>query len=238
MSDRSAARYTLKPDRYSSHARIAEWLIADRSRRALQTEYAVLDIGCAAGFLGHWLSAPDFFLMGVDHDQSALDQTPAVYRQKILADIEALPVLQLERRPNALVLADVLEHTRDAATVLTTLCRQYLQAGTAVIVSLPNVAHIFVRLSLLFGRFNYAERGILDRTHLHFYTLSTARALCVQSGIQIRQVAATPTPLPLINRNFAEGRPLYGLHVLNAAAARWFKRLLGYQFIFFGEYRP
>jgi 2-polyprenyl-3-methyl-5-hydroxy-6-metoxy-1,4-benzoquinol methylase len=130
--------------------------------------------GWARGFLGAWLAPPEFYLMGVDIEQSFLDNLNANYQQAILADIEQLPQLPLARAPQVLVLADVLEHVRQPETVLTGLCQQHLTPGAAVIISLPNAVHLYVRLSILLSRFNYAERGILDWTHVRFYTLSTA----------------------------------------------------------------
>ena len=231
-------RYQMKEDRFSSHAQIARRLQSDRSQRKPDSEYAVLDVGCARGFLAAWLSAPDFYLMGVDNDQGALNKIGDRYQQKIWADIESLAQLSLDRDPDAMVLADVLEHCRDAASVLTALCRQQLRPGTPVIISLPNVAHLYTRLSLLLGRFNYAERGILDRTHVHFYTLKTARLLCAQSAISIERVTATPVPLPLINPRFSEGRSLFWMHRATAAAARIHKNLFAYQFLLYGTYQP
>ena len=122
--------------------------------------------------------------------------------------------------------------------VLQRLCRHYLRPGASVIISLPNVAHWYMRLTLLLGRFNYAERGLLDRTHLRFFTLKTASDLCRQNGIAIQETSATPTPLPLIHPAFAEGHALSWAQTLNGRVTRWFKTWLGYQFIFFGNYRP
>ena len=237
MNNITPANYTLKPDRYSSHARIARWL-NDYRRQHVTGECVVLDVGCARGFLGAWLTPPEFYLMGVDIEKSFLENLNANYRQAILADIEQLPRLPLARAPHVLVLADVLEHVRQPEAVLTGLCRQHLTPGAAVIISLPNAVHLYVRLSILAGRFNYAERGILDRTHVRFYTLSTALDLCRKCGIVVEQVAVTPTPLPLVNPAFAEGHRLFGLHRFNAWLARQARHIFGYQFILFGAYQP
>ena len=64
-----------------------------------------------------------------------------------------------------LVYGDVIEHLSDPLRIMRELNR-HLAPGAVVIVSVPNVAHLSVRLSLLFGRFEYQDRGILDRTHL------------------------------------------------------------------------
>jgi len=237
MNPLPASNYTLKLDRYSSHTQIARWLINYR-RQIVATECAVLDVGCASGFLGTWLQPPDFYLMGVEIESRFLANLSANYRQAIQADIELLPDLELDRSPHVLVLADVLEHVRRPEEVLTGLARQHLPPGSAVVISLPNAVHLYVRLSILLGRFNYAERGILDHTHVRFYTLATALKLCRNCGIVVQQVAVTPTPLPLIHPAFADGHYLFGVHRFNAWLARHSRRLLGYQFILFGSYQP
>jgi hypothetical protein len=107
-----------------------------------------------------------------------------------------------------------------------------------VIVSLPNVAHLYYRLALLVGRFEYAERGPLDRTHLRFFTLRSALKLVQACGVSVNQVAVTPIPLPLLNPLFEEGRPLWLLYYLQAILARLFKTVLGYQVIIYGSYCP
>jgi 2-polyprenyl-3-methyl-5-hydroxy-6-metoxy-1,4-benzoquinol methylase len=229
-------RYTLKPDRYSSHAQIAQWLNQHSASALPNRECVVLDVGCAHGFLGHWLAAPDFYLIGIDNNPDFLGELHPNYQQKISADIEADEAFALNRQPDVLVLADVLEHCRRPEEVLQRLCHRYLLPGASVIISLPNVAHWYMRLTLLMGRFEYAERGLLDRTHLRFFTLKTASEFCRQNGIAIQEIHATPTPLPLIHPAFAEGQPLARLQTLNGQVTRWFKTWLGYQFIFFGKY--
>jgi hypothetical protein len=62
----------------------------------------------------------------------------------------------------------------------------------------PNVANITVRLALLFGRFNYMERGILDRTHLRFFTHKTARELLEHAGYAILEERLTVMPIELV----------------------------------------
>jgi hypothetical protein len=65
-----------------------------------------------------------------------------------------------------------------------------------VVLSIPNVAHLWVRLSLLLGRFEYAGRGILDRTHVRFFTERSLRALLSDAGLRLVHLEPTPVPLP------------------------------------------
>jgi cyclopropane fatty-acyl-phospholipid synthase-like methyltransferase len=82
---------------------------------------------------------------------------------------------------DAVVFADVLEHLREPGTVLHRL-RPLLAEGGAVIASIPNVAHASVRLALLAGEFRYREAGLLDRTHLRFFTRESIQDLFEASG--------------------------------------------------------
>lgn len=139
---------------------------------------------------------------------------------------------------SALVCADVLEHVPQPDRLLPSLLRTYLPTGGTIIVSLPNVAYWFVRASLLMGRWEYADKGILDRTHLRFFTARTATRLLEDARVRIRRRVATPLPLPVVSRAFAPGRPLFPLHALNAVVTPAWPSLLAYQYVFVGEWQP
>ena len=230
-------RYSLKSDPYSSHGQIAAWLQRYRQQHLPQRPCVVYDIGCAQGLLGQLLPSADFTLYGVDTDSASVELARATYRAVWQADIEQPPAFNFPEPPDAMVLADVLEHTREPDVCLTRLCQTFLSAATPIVISLPNVAHLYVRLALLVGRFEYAARGICDHTHLRFFTQASAMRLIVGCGITIDQVAATPVPLPILNARFRPGRPLWPIHRAQAAMARVFKTLLGYQLIIYGRYR-
>src|SRR5439155_24466058 len=74
--------------------------------------------------------------------------------------------------------------------------RGLLAEGGRAIVSLPNVAHWSVRWSLLVGRFDYADYGLLDRTHLRFFTQRSAHRLAADAGFQVVRERYTPALLP------------------------------------------
>lgn len=230
-------RYSLKSDPYSSHEQIAAWLKHYRQQHCPDRACVVYDIGCAQGLLGQLLSAEDFVLYGVDADRASVEQARATYRLVVQADIERPPEFRFPELPDVLVLADVLEHTREPADCLSALCQSYLAAGKAIVISLPNMAHLYVRLSLLAGRFEYAARGICDATHLRFFTKTSAMRLISQCNITIDQVEATPVPLPLLNARFQPGQSLWPLHRAQASVARLLKTVFGYQLLFYGRYR-
>ena len=71
----------------------------------------------------------------------------------------------------------------------------------------------------------------MDRTHLRFFTLRSAKRLIEESKLQLASVDATPIPLPLVHPMFGEGNLLFPLHMVNNALAKTLKSLLAYQFI-------
>jgi len=180
-----ASRYTLKDDPYSSHSVILDWLGDGRGRR-------LLDVGAADGLLSRLLTARGWKVTGLEADPVAAAAGAAHCERMIVADLDA-GIPPLEGEFDAIVCADVLEHLRDPAGALATL-RRALARGGQVVISMPNVAHLWMRLSLLAGRFEYAERGILDRTHLRFYTRRTLTALVTGAGLRIARLTATPVP--------------------------------------------
>jgi SAM-dependent methyltransferase len=138
--------------------------------------------------------------------------------------------LSWSRRFDVVVCADVLEHLPDPAAVLARV-RRWIAPGGLLLVSLPNVANVAVRLSLLAGRFEYAETGILDRTHLRFYTRRSARRLVENAGFRIRAARATPIPAELAIPLLARPPFRAPARALAAAAAAAWPTLFGYQFV-------
>jgi 2-polyprenyl-3-methyl-5-hydroxy-6-metoxy-1,4-benzoquinol methylase len=117
----------------------------------------------------------------------------------VIADLER--VRQLPRNVDAIVLADVLEHLRSPAHALA-LVRESLSDSGHAFISVPNIANITVRLGLLLGIFEYRDRGILDHTHLRFYTDRTIRREVERAGFRIEEVRGSSVPIRLIIGNF------------------------------------
>jgi len=83
-----------------------------------------------------------------------------------------------------ILIGDVLEHLENPGSILS-LLNKFLKINGRLVMSLPNVAHYSMRFGLLFGDWDMAETGILDKTHLHFYTLKSAKELLKNSGWKI-----------------------------------------------------
>ena len=215
-------RYTLKADPFSSHSVILDWLAEGRGRR-------LLDVGAADGLLSRHLTQRGWKVTGLEADPAMAAAGAAHCERMLMADLNrGLPAL--DGPFDTIVCGDVLEHLVDPAGVLRALVGA-LAPGGDVIVSVPNVAHLWVRLSLLAGRFDYAERGILDRTHLRFFTRRTLDALLAAAGLHAIRRATTPVPLYQVLAPRWHGRTLAAVHAVSAAAARSLPGVLGYQLV-------
>jgi 2-polyprenyl-3-methyl-5-hydroxy-6-metoxy-1,4-benzoquinol methylase len=159
----------------------------------------VLDVGCSSGELAGLLKANDCSIVGIEYDPEAAEKAKERCDQVIVADLEAIENFPFkEKEFDHILFMDVLEHLRDPSSILKRL-RPFLKTDGTVIISIPNIANQSIRFSLLFGRWNYAEYGILDRTHLRFFTRKTAITLVTEAGFAIKRVDVTPG-VPLLSR--------------------------------------
>ena len=212
--------YRLHHDPKSSHQQIVA-LIRRLNR------YPILDVGAAQGFLGRQLEGSEFVIDAIEPNAYWAERAAPYYRSVFPTTVEDAA---LEQRYRVIVCADVLEHLVDPAGVVRRLC-DAASPDAMFIISLPNVAHIAVRLLLLAGLFPPMERGILDRTHLHFWTLSSATDMLRQAGLEV--VRARPTGVPLDELWAAgEGSLLYtALMRLQHLLLLLAPRLFGYQWV-------
>jgi len=189
----------------------------------------VLEVGTTTGFLTSEMAKLGCAVTGIELDAQMAEIARPHCRDMFIENIEEMDPTRLGRY-DAIIFGDVLEHLRNPRAVLEKLSG-LLKPGGKILISVPNVANIWVRLNLLFGRFDYSRVGILDETHLRFFTLKTAKQLAVDSGLDVISTAVTPIPLPLILPATSKGRPLSFLHLLNWGLTKLRKKLLGYQFI-------
>ena len=189
----------------------------------------LLDVGCADGTLSGHFVASGWRVVGVEPFKADAAMARARGIEVMEVTLEEA-VHHLQPQFDVVVLADVLEHCADPWTVLREIVT-HSKPGAVIVISLPNVAHAVTRIQLLLGRFNYADRGILDRTHLRFFTRSTSRELIEGAGLPLVSMAVTPTPIELVFPSLLNNR--VGRACLGALAlfSRLFPGILGYQFI-------
>ena len=220
--------YRLHQDPKSSHRQIAR--LALRLRRE-----PILDVGAAQGFLGQMLHGSGLLVDAVEPNSVWAEHAAPFYRNVWPLPIEdaALPLGTYRM----VICADVLEHTVDPLSVLRRL-RSVATEDALFVISLPNVAHVAVRALLLFGQFPRMERGILDRTHLHFCTWRTAKALLAEAGLETLRVRGTAFPFeevwPGERKGLAYNAALRLQHLALLAAPT----LFAWQWIFVARVRP
>ena len=152
----------------------------------------VLDVGCSTGRLGERLrNERSCFVAGIEvnHNRSELARTRLDF---VLAeDVEHIQELPFATESfDVVVFADALEHFKSPESVLLNISRYVKQTGFGIF-SIPNVANWSLRLKLLLGRWDYKERGLLDSTHLRFFTLKNARRLLTECGYRVVRTRCT-----------------------------------------------
>jgi len=182
--------YTFKDFEGSSHR-----ILIDLIRRFSNGAQTLLDLGAAGGELGEALRSRFKRTIGFEYDVDRIGDLRKHFDQAVIADLES--VRRLPNSAEAIVLADILEHLRDPRTLLQCV-REALAQGGHVFISVPNIANVTVRIGLLFGIFEYRERGILDSSHLRFYTMRAIKREIESAGFQIVAIRGSSVPVRLI----------------------------------------
>lgn len=154
----------------------------------------VVDFGCAGGALGRHLKAtrPGVEVRGVEPVASVAERARAVLDDVLVGKAED-PLPATWPRPDCIIFADVLEHLVDPWAAVRR-ARNLLSPDGTLVVSIPNVLHHSVASDLLRGRFDYRDAGVLDRTHLRFFTRDTAREMLEQAGFRVVHVERVLEP--------------------------------------------
>ncbi len=155
-------------------------------------DQAVLDVGCATGYTASVLRARGCRVDGIEYDASVAEQAAKQVDRLEVGDVQAMDLVALfgAGSYDAIVFGDVLEHLTQAEAVLRA-CRPLLRPGGAIVASIPNVAHGAVRLALLQGRFDYTSTGLLDETHVRFFTRESVLSLFAAAGYAVVDVRRT-----------------------------------------------
>jgi 2-polyprenyl-3-methyl-5-hydroxy-6-metoxy-1,4-benzoquinol methylase len=228
---RAVRRYTKTARAVRSYPEYAEYFVPYAVKRSLyslhyyaarlvNTGQYVIEVGCADGAFGSELARSGNRVTGIDCEPNV--PAAAGYEKVVRADLEngLGSLVGNSIQPfDRILLLDVLEHLRDPAPVLQDARRLLAQRGK-LIVSVPNAVNFTVRFMVLFGRFRYDDRGILDWSHLRFFTKKTARALLEQHGYRITGRHFTIIPIERVIPVRPENRVLrFANRVLRALTA-------------------
>jgi glycosyltransferase involved in cell wall biosynthesis len=216
--------YRLKQDRHSSHGTLLAELAALPAGR-------VLDLGCSGGQFAEQARALGHRVTGVDAVE--VDGVRTRVDEFIRADLnEGIPErARIGAGYDVVVAADVLEHLMHPEQLLREM-RGALRPGGHVLVCVPNAVHWYPRLRFATGRFGYDRRGILDETHLRFFTRASFRRMLVRTGYDILAEQCQGLPLPVLAAGTRTGRIPWQRAIARADrfAARVRPNLFAYQF--------
>jgi 2-polyprenyl-3-methyl-5-hydroxy-6-metoxy-1,4-benzoquinol methylase len=220
---------------------------------------SVLDVGCGFATTSKTIQERGNSVTGIEESAEAVVKARTRIGEVIEADLQNVDAIADRlsgRRFDAIILADVLEHLPWPGGILRSYLRFLKDDGT-VIISLPNVGLWSVRLNLLAGRFQYQDTGVLDRTHLRFFTRRSARELIDSAGLEVVKTVYNPGLVrpfvPLLKKVMSgkgkeEGQNahdpeailnspafklyLKGVHPIESGVARLWPSLLAFQMVF------
>ena len=113
--------------------------------------------------------------------------------------------------------------------------RRYLKPDGRLLISTPNIAIWFYRLSLAAGRFEYGPRGVLDETHVHLFTRATFRREIEGAAFRVRRERFTALPFEVVFESTGQSRVVAGITSLYYALCRAWSRMFAYQFLLEAE---
>lgn len=181
----------------------------------------ILDIGCSGGYLAERLAGAGCTVTGIELDPLAAERARQFCEEVFVGDAETMKMAFEPASFDAIVCGDLIEHLRDPGALLARV-RPLLKPGGRLVLTTPNVANWTIRLQLLFGRFRYTDRGILDRTHLHLFTRATLVECLETAGYELEALDYT-VPVPIV------GTP--AIERIAHAVGRLRPRLLAFQFV-------
>ena len=155
--------------------------------RLVGSNQRVLELGPATGYMSKAFHEQGCSIVGIEIDPGMAQLASKYCERMIVGDLDSIDLdRELEsERFDVIVAADVLEHLKNPLDVLRRLRRFLADDKAFFVISLPNIAHGSVRLALLEGHFSYTDAGLLDRTHLRFFTKASMEELFDEADLAI-----------------------------------------------------
>jgi SAM-dependent methyltransferase len=198
-----------------------------------KADVRIVDVGCGTGANMRRLRERGHEVVGVTVSEAEAAIVRALGLECAVCDLERDEIPLPHGSADALLFSHVLEHVASPEGVLRR-CLRLLRPGGGVYAAFPNALQLRQRLEFLRGRFEYAETGIMDRTHLRFFDFESARRLLESAGVEVSaHEAVGHFPLGPI-------RPLLGSFAasLDVAVTRGWPGLFGFHILVAGRWRP
>lgn len=219
--------YYKKTDEYSSHMVVAK-IIA----RQNQYNTKILDLGCDIGFLGQTISrfSRKYEIHGVDINKTNLKKAAKYYYQTYNFDLN-LEKWPIKDKYEIVVLADTMEHLNNPQHTINNSLKVLKKRGM-LIISVPNIVFWWSRTQILIGQFPKDNRGIFDKTHLHFFTKDTLLDLMTSfKELKVEEFHSTALPFQFIFKTSVSKFPINIIYKLNYLLAKFWPNLFSYQHI-------
>jgi glycosyltransferase involved in cell wall biosynthesis len=214
--------YTFKPSDGSSHSLIIR-------RLAMEPPSKILDLGCSDGAVAAELRRHGHHVTGVD--AMARPGVEERVDHFVQADLEAGIPAEIGTGYDVVVAGDVIEHVRHGERLLVDMAR-CVRPGGFVLASVPNFAHWYPRARVVTGRFGYDQRGILDATHVRFFTRRTFERAAAHAGFRVRRFEASGLPLDVLAEGDAPGLGRRLVQRADRIGVSMYPSLFGYQLLF------
>ncbi len=152
----------------------------------------VLDVGCNTGNLGYQLiKRKNCVVYGIDYSVNSIKKAKTKLTKAEVFELENYKVPFEKEKFDVIIFADVLEHIRYPERTIADF-KKILKDDGIIIASIPNVANINIRWNLFWGNWNYKDWGILDKTHMRFFTKKTIKQLFNDQNYKIIKITSTP----------------------------------------------